>query len=133
MMDWPWIGQVVLVVDGKLLGVEEYQVGNDLERPLKLSLRLGLLVKTEFTGRVSDLNVYSSPLSVETMMNITEAGGEECGAPGDFISWNEANWTLYSEAKMVAMDPDAEGPCRREGRISLFPANFGHSQCMQHC
>ena len=133
MMDWPWLGQIVLVADGELLGSFEYQVGNDFARPLKLSLRLGELAETEFTGRVSDLNVFSSPLSVETMMNITEAGGQECGAPGDFLSWNEANWTLHSEAKTVEVESETEGPCRRESKMQVFPANFGHTQCMQHC
>ena len=133
MMDWPWIGRVALVADGQLLGeYHGYEAAND-PRPFNLNLLLGRLDKTEFTGRVSDLNVFSSPLSVETMLNITEAGGEECGAPGDFLSWKEVDWTLYSAAKMVTVMPDTEGPCRRESKLHVFPANFDHPECMQHC
>ena len=55
----------------------------------------------EYTGQVSSLNMFSSALSLERMVGMTTAGGEECGAPGDYLSWEEAEWTLHSAARML--------------------------------
>ena len=76
----------------------------------------------------------SSALSVERMAGLTTAGGEDCGAPGDFLSWEEAEWTLHSQAKVIKVDRDWEGPCRRESQVHAFTADFEyHHDCMQHC
>ena len=32
------------------------------------------------------------------------AGGEECETPGDLVSWEEAKWTLHSQAKVIELD-----------------------------
>ena len=73
---------------------------------------------------------------------MTQAGSVECGAPGDFLHWDEADWNLTSHAtKTIA--GELEGPCRRESRFSVFTADFGYhgaatndekqSGCMEHC
>ena len=53
----------------------------------------------EMTGRTTNLNIFPSALSVTRMKKLTEAGLRECGAPGDFLSWEEAEWTLSIQGK----------------------------------
>ena len=68
------------------------------------------------------------------MVDLTTAGGKECGAPGDLVNWEEAEWTLFSQAKVIEVDREWEGPCRRESQVQVITANFGyHHDCMQHC
>ena len=125
--------KVKLVVDMQLLGEEEYK-GKDWSRPEDLSLLLGYGSGQEFTGKVTELNIYSPALSKKKMKNQTTAGGEECGAPGNLVSWEEAEWTMHSQAKVVEVDREWEGPCRREAQVQVFTADFKkHIDCMQHC
>ena len=128
-------GKVTLVVDGQLLGEEEYRREEDKYRPANLSLLLGFesLDEVEYTGKTSNLNVYSS-LSVARMISVTTTGEEECGIAGDFLSWEEAEWTLHSQAKIIEVDREWEGPCRRESKVQVFTAEFElQRDCMAHC
>ena len=68
------------------------------------------------------------------MVGLTSAGEEECGASGDLVSWEEAEWTLHSQAKVIEVDREWEGPCRRESQVQVFTADFEyHHGCMEHC
>ena len=128
--------KVVLVADGQLLGEEEYEREEDEKRTTLISLVLGFYPSTfsEYSGRVSELNIFNSALSVERMIAQTTAGGEECGAPGDLVNWEEAEWTLHSQAKVIEVDREWEGPCRRESQVQVFTADFTfHKDCMRHC
>ena len=41
---------------------------------------------------------------------------------------------MHSQAKVVEVDIKWEGPCRRESKVQVFSADFGHHyKCMQHC
>ena len=52
---------VRLVVDGQMLGQEEYKVEEDEDRPANLSVVLGISTrKDEFTGQLSSLNISLS-------------------------------------------------------------------------
>merc|ERR1712077_47957 len=89
---------------------------------------------TEDSATISELNIFNSSLSSGEMIVQTTAGGEECGAPGDLVNWEEAEWTLHSQAKMIEVDREWEGPCRRESQVQVFTADFKyHEDCMQHC
>ena len=130
--------KVMLVVDGQLVGEEKYRREEDKYRPANISLLLGFYPNypdpAEYTGRVSELNIFKSSLSLERMMDLTRAGGVECGAPGDLVSWEEAEWTLHSQAKVIVVDMEWEGPCRRESQVQVFTADFTyHKDCMRHC
>ena len=130
--------KVSVVVDGQLLGEKEYKREEyKSTRPANLSLLLGYYPDSghEYEVKIADLNVFNSSLSVERMVGLTRAGEEECGAPGDLVSWEEAEWTLHSQAKVIEVDRgDWEGPCRRESKVKLFTADFQyHLDCMQHC
>ena len=83
---------MTLVVDGQLLGEEEYKREEDEYRPTNMRVILGFDQLYEFTGRFSGLNIYDSSLSSEKMIAQTTAGGEECGAPGNLFKWEETEW-----------------------------------------
>ena len=68
-------------------------------------------MRSNSPGRMNDVNVFSTSRS--NMEEMTRAGTGQCGAPGDFLNWEEANWTLHSKARIVEMD-SAWGPCRRK-------------------
>ena len=132
---------VTIVIDGKVMyeKVRQEDMEKDVNRPINLNITLGYKVdkwgySEENTGQYSHLNIFSSPLSLKRMVAMTTAGSEECGAPGDFLSWEEADWQILSQARMVSVDEQEEGPCRRESVMHVFTANFNdHSQCMHHC
>lgn len=129
---------VRLVVDGHLL--EERRLGEAAaERPHNTSIVLGWATEknnppVEYTGRRSNLNIFSSALSLEKMVMVTRAGREECEEPGDYLSWEKAEWTLHSKAKILELER-FEGPCREESRVQVFPFKDWHwqHQCMDHC
>ena len=130
----------VTVADGKLLGHKQYRseadLGRPLFRPVYLNLELGFdpVNKQEYTGRVSGLNIFSVSSPKERMVDLTTAGGKECGSPGDLVNWEEAEWTLHSKAKVIEVDREWEGPCRRESQVQVFTADFKHHKgCMHHC
>ena len=54
--------KVMLVVDGQVLGEEKYRREEDKYRPANISLLLGFYPPNpaEFTGQVSELNVFNS-------------------------------------------------------------------------
>jgi hypothetical protein len=133
-------GTLGFVTNGHVHQVKVHQEALEMDgnRPLNLSIILGYNVDAwgyveEGEGQYSNLNIFSSPLSTARMVAMTTAGSEECGAPGDFLSWEEEVWTLHSQARMVKVD-ELEGPCRRESEMHVFTTNFGlHSDCMHHC
>ena len=130
-------GTVRLVVDGDLLGEEEYKAEEDTGKPSNLFLVSGYYRNVdyvkEYTGRVSNLNIFSSALPLEKLLAMTRAGDGECGAGGDFLRWENTEWLLHSHARLVEVEP-SKGPCRRESKIQVFTADFkSHRGCMEHC
>ena len=45
--------------------------------------------------KLTDLQVYSSPMSIEGMQTLTEPGGI-CSIPGDFLAWEDLSWDISS-------------------------------------
>ena len=94
------------MVDGVLLVEEEYKLEEDEYRPANLSLLVGFYSdkytaeREEYNGMIANLNVFASSSSVEKMVGLTTAGADECGAPGDLLSWQEAEFDLHSQAKI---------------------------------
>ena len=131
--------KVSLVVDGEHYGEVEFEEELDEEKPTNLVVQLGYRCDPfgycgEDTGQASLLNVHDSFLSTERMMAITRMGGDECGAPGNLVNWEEAEWNLTSTATMHKVGKEWEGPCRRESKIQYFSASFDyHKDCMEHC
>ena len=133
-------GTVVVDTNGQVGEEKVHQeaLEDDGNRPLVLNITVGYSVDAwryvqEFSGQYSHLNVFSSPLSTARMVAMTSADSEECGAPGDFLRWEQDQFQIHSLARMVTVD-ELEGPCRRESGMNVFTAVFGlHSECMHHC
>ena len=145
----PKAGLVTLVANGELVeAVKTPGLAKVMEdRPSNMSLRIGQ--NGGIHAKWAGLNVFSSALSLERMVGITTAGGEECGAPGDFLSWEEAEWELsdrwasgpwadwvlvINSSKVLEVEV-MEGPCWRESTIQVYQLDTIHAQsdCMEHC
>ena len=126
--------KVKVMVNGQLLGEEEYGQEEDEYRPANLNMVLGYYpdMEYEYPIKIADLNVFNSSLSFERMVRLTTAGDEECGAPGNLNSWEEAEWTLHSQARVIEVDREWEGPCWREPQVHVFMADSDYD-CMRHC
>ena len=130
---------ISLVVDGDIIIETSYGIKERLNIPNNLKMLLGIVrvgkKVYEKTGRTTNLNMFSSALSIGRMVEMTKRDGIECGALGDFLSWDAEQWTLRSEAKVIEVNTDTEdGPCgKKKSEIYLFAADFSHTKCMQHC
>ena len=130
--------QARLVVDGQLLIEQEVKVKN---QPDNLNLVLGWNgYNFEYPGQTTDLNIFSSALTVEQMKSQTIPGGVKCGLEGDFLNWEksfeEEQWTLHSKARWIDLDGGLEGPSRAKAKMNVFPMNerqHYQSDCMKHC
>ena len=131
-----------LVVDGELMLEEEVELKSkpdnlNLVSGSRISISSGIIY--EDPGQITNLNIFSSALTVEQMKSMTTPGEQECGLEGDFLSWEksveEEQWTLHSKARWVDFDGGFEGPCRAEAKMNVFPMNeeHDHSMCMKHC
>ena len=133
------LGIIVLAADGKILkNTREYhrEIYNNGELT-DLAIVLGYgkdeyEVVHEHTGIISQVNVFSSSLSTDRMVALTEAGGDECGAPGDYISWEKEDWQLSGKAR-IELVGELEKPCRRESEMTIYPSFELQQDCMQHC
>ena len=73
---------------------------------------------------------------------MTQGGGEECGEGGDYVSWEEEDWQLTSQAR-VEIVGELEKPCRPDSKVTVYTADFQdhsvatnpeeRSGCMEHC
>ena len=122
-------GSMLLVVDGQLLGEAAY---NREHKPNNLNVLLGQnpSTKTEDTGKIGNFNAFSHALIIER----NGGADENCGTPGDFLSWDETEWSLHSKTMMVELDKKWEEPCRQESKVQVFSlGTHWHHQCMEHC
>ena len=156
-------GRARIVMDGMVLEDsirEDFIVNNTVWAltPDPISIYFGRETHAQFT----DLNIWSKPLEIERMIAITENGGEECGALGDWLSWDKNDWHLEypnGTQTMAAGGPtfalcidydwetcmigakwiegnEAQGPCWRKSAFWIFwgpMSPFPLSFCMEHC
>ena len=47
------------------------------------------------SNKLTKLEIFNSTLDVEKMKEYTK--GEGCGDDGDYLSWNEMQWSLHGE------------------------------------
>ena len=120
-----------LVVDGEQLMEENVALDNP---PANLSMILGWSGKnTESPGMITDLNIFSKPLL--NLKEMTEAGGNMCGALGDYLNWEKTDWSLHSNARVVPLKDIVTRPCKKKSKVQVFHMKGKHwqSHCMQHC
>ena len=142
-------GMVRIVVDGKVLEDALHPKIKFFEdkMPTNFTIRVGNAAA--INAIFANIDMFSEPPSLDKMVAMTTSGGEECGARGDFLNWEEAEWTLSDEwangewadwvlganiSKLVELDW-IRGPCWRPSRIkSYFIKNQNdQSFCMKHC
>ena len=134
-------GLVEWVIDGHLIEDKTYNLLRReaaIRQPRDLTGRILLGVGEASYGwftlgnYVTNLNVFSSALSIDKMKTMTVPGREECKYDGDYISWSEMQWTLRGQAatRTVSM----EETCEKESRMTFFNAGFSSlSSCSEHC
>ena len=82
------------------------------------------------SNKVTNLNIFSTFLSEERMKNIT--GDGDCLHSGDYLSWDEMDWTLQGNA--VVETVEEEEPCKGEPLFDLYYTPFpSMDSCMHHC
>ena len=119
------------MVDGVLL--KEMNFTGE-KGPQNVTVVLGLGHRNEEGPvQITNLNIFSAPFPNKSKM-MTMSGTDICGASGDYLSWEGANWTLHSEARIIEVD-SAEGPCKRVSNIHIYSMKEYHDQsyCMKHC
>ena len=125
-----WVARGVLVENNTYAGITR-NVPTDLTG----RIILGAVLNSDGTwttrsNKVTNLNIFSSALSVEKMQEYT--GGGQCGEEGDYLSWDQMHWTLYGDA--VIEEVDGDEPCEGEPPLNFYPAPFhGMESCMQFC
>ena len=82
------------------------------------------------SNKVTNLNIFSSFLSVEDMKSITQ--GKNCAKKGDYLVWEEMEWILHGKAKIETMNTNE--PCEGRPFAHLFHAPFpSWDSCMHLC
>ena len=82
--------------------------------------------------RVTNLNVFSSALSAETMVKKTEESSKHCDDQGDYLSWKDMKWDIRGDIRFETVAREKQ--CMKEPKMTLFPAQFVEmSDCMRHC
>ena len=103
----------------------------DLTGKLLLGIRNAQSGWSSRSNKVTNLNIFSSLLSIERMENMTSSV-EESGEEGDYLAWREAQWTLHGEATMEEVEKDEL--CEEEAWLLFYSAKFiSLDDCMHHC
>ena len=54
------------------------------------------------SGKVTQMNIFSSYLSVEEMKSMTN--NDKCAKKGDYLAWEDMEWVLHGKAKLETVD-----------------------------
>ena len=127
-------GRIRMTLDAHELIFDKIQedfVGLDWG-PWPITFQLGPVNNEVDSRKISNFNVFSSALPIETMQALTEVGGDDCGSPGDFLRWDEVSLTLNDTAQLLKVDPK-EGPCWKKSQLHLYSGELNQQECMQLC
>ena len=134
-------GLIQWAVDGQLVEDKTHDLlrkESTLRRPRDLNGRILLGAMEASYGwstvrnLVTDLNVFSSALSIDRMKMLTAPGREDCKSSGDHMSWSETQWTLRGRAVLKTVS--TKETCEEEARMTFFNAAFSSlSSCADHC
>ena len=111
-------GLIHWVVDGTLVLDSDFaEVKNSKSRPKDLSRNL--VLGAQYYGgwfaasqKVTNLNIFSSPLTIEKMERMTRGGS--CVEEGDYLAWGDMEWILHGQARKETMEKEEtceEKPC----------------------
>ena len=130
-------GLIHWVVEGTLImTTTSEEVKNSKNKPKDLSNKVVLGARSyggiwfQPSQKVTNLNIYSSSLSIERMKSMTKE--ESCIEEGDYLAWEDMEWILHGQATIESMDK--EEPCKGEPYVDLYYTRFpGWDSCMHHC
>jgi hypothetical protein len=74
---------------------------------------------TRSIHKFTNLQVHSSLLSTERMVELTRAGSDMCQSKGDYLAWEDMQWTLTSGAVWETVFQDE--PCAPASMLQLYP------------
>ena len=129
-------GLINWVVDGTLvMTTMSEEVKRTKSRPRDLSKRLVLGTRSiggvwfAPSHKVTNVNIFSSALSIERMKRLT--GGESCVEEGDYLAWEDMEWILHGQARKETVD--TEEPCKGEPYVDLYYTRFpGWDACIMY-
>ena len=82
--------------------------------------------------RMTNLNVFSSSLSLEKLEIITSQHPHKCDVKGDYLKWKDMIWKRFADIQDINVS--IEKPCSREPNMTLFFTQFPKmKECMYHC
>ena len=125
------------MVDGIHVLTKEFQEVKELESKPKSFTQKLILGAREYGGRwfstsvrVTNVDLFSSPLPIEKMKRMTS--GESCPEEGDYLAWGEMEWILHGRARIETVEK--ERPCEGEPLANLYYTTFPEmDSCMHHC
>ena len=129
-------GLINWVVEGTLVFSSEFEeMKNSKSQPKDLGKKI-VLGAESYGGswfaapeKVTNLNIFSSLLSLEKMKSMTKGGS--CVEEGDYLAWGDMEWILHGQAKKETTDKEAT--CEKP-LVDLFYAQFpSMDACIQHC
>ena len=142
-------GTARIVVDGKVLEDAPHPKLKNLKDKMLTKFKVRIGNSGGINAFFTNVNMFSQPPSLESMVAMTTPGSSECGATGDFLNWDKAKWTLnekwasshWADWVLVINSSKAEkldwisGPCWPESKIVVYQLDAGHDQsfCMNHC
>ena len=130
-------GLIHWVVEGTLImATISEEVKNSKNRPKDLSRKIVLGGRSYKGGwvatsnKVTNLNIFSSALSIEKMKRMTE--GESCLEEGDYLAWGDMEWILHGQARIETVG--MEEPCKGDPLVNLYYTKFPDIySCIHHC
>ena len=127
-----WVVEGILVLTTTSMELKN----NSKSRPKDLSRKLLLGAKSyggtwfALTQKVTNLNIYSSPLPVEKMESMTMGGN--CAEKGDYLAWEDMEWILHGHASKETVEK--EDMCQEKPLVDVYNTPFpGMDSCMHHC
>ena len=83
-------------------------------------------------NKVTNLNIFAPALLSEQTIAMTKPGGDNCGKRGNYLKWEDMQWTLHGQA--TKEDVVIEEPCKVDPTTYVYYAEFARwIDCMRHC
>ena len=114
----------------------ELKISTDLSGKILLGTYQNWGKWIEVIHKVTNLNIFSTAHSVEVMRQNTKGG--KCIEDGDYLAWNDMQWTLHGSAVIETVD--VEETCQENNPlVDVYDTKSGPGRiqnmesCMQLC
>ena len=57
----------------------------------------------QYRGKFTNMNIFSSMISLEDMMMRTSGVADDCTGPGDYLSWADMEWSVSGDVTSGVM------------------------------